>query len=64
MYDFGEDDGDPETIDGTLKMLAQTAKDGVMHIRSLRGTGDLQNVQIQATADEMTHSGVVSGWPE
>ena len=61
MYDFG-DDG--VGIDGTLEMLAITAKDGVMHIRSLRGTGDLQNVQIQATALGFGHTGVVKGWPE
>ena len=64
-YDFGPDDGDPETIDGALEMLAITAKDGVMHIRNLRGTGDLQNVQIQATGGEgFSHTGVVIGWPE
>lgn len=63
MYDFG-DDG--VGIDGTLEMLAITAKDGVMHIRNLKGTGDLKNVQIQATGIEvgLGHIGVVLGWPE
>ena len=65
MYDFGPDDGNPETLDGTIQMLAITAKDGVMHIRSVRGTGDLQNVQIQATGSGVyAHLGVVLGWPE
>ena len=62
MYDFGDGDGG---LDGSIQMLAITAEDGVMHIRSLRGTGDLQNVQIQATSlGGFTHTGIVSGWPE
>ena len=65
MYDFGPDDGNPETIDGTIQMLAITAKDGLMHIRSVRATGDLQNVQIQATSQgSYEHIGIVLGWPE
>ena len=61
MYDFI--DG-PSGIDGTLQMLAITSSSEGMHIRSLQGTGDLQNVQIQATAAGLTHTGIVSGWPE
>ena len=64
MYDFGEDDGDPNTIDGTLEMLAITAVEGVMRISSKRGTGDLQNVQIMATGAGMGHDGIVIGWPD
>ena len=62
-YDF---DAIPGGIEGTLEMLAITAKDGVMHIRNLKGTGDLQNVKIQATGIEvgLGHIGVVLGWPE
>jgi len=37
---------------------------GETSIRSLRGTGGLQNVQIMATAVLGTHEGIVSGWPE
>jgi hypothetical protein len=36
---------------------------GILSIRSLRGTGDLQNVQILATAVLGFHSGIVIGWP-
>jgi len=60
-YDFSAVEGG---IDGTLEMLAITANPRGMHIRSLRGTGDLQNVQIQATGVGMTHTGIVIGWPE
>lgn len=60
MYDFTNLDG----LEGTIQMLAiQTGE--TMHIRSLQGTGDFQNVQIQATLDELgSHTGVVIGWPE
>ena len=61
MYTFI--DG-PSGIDGTLEMLAITSSSGGMAIRSLRGTGDLQNVQIMATAAGLTHIGIVSGWPD
>jgi len=62
MYDFS---AVPGGIEGTLTMLAITANPGGMHIRSLQGTGDLQNVQIWATgADGLGHIGLVSGWPE
>ena len=61
MYDFG-DDG--EGIDGTLEMLAITAQEGVMHISSQRGTGDLQNVKVFATAAGAGHDGMVIGWPD
>jgi len=60
MFDFGDGNGG---IDGTLKMLAETTN-GPMYIRSLQGTGDLQNVQIWATATGLTHAGLVSGWPD
>ena len=56
-YDFIEA---TSGIDGTLEMLFVDST-----IRSLRGTGDLQNVQIIATAPEMgSHVGVVLGWPD
>ena len=61
MYDFGDGDGG---IDGTLSMLAVTAQDEVMWITSVGGTGDLQNVQVFATALAPGHNGVVIGWPE
>ena len=60
-YDFSAVEGG---IEGTLEMLAITANPGGMHIRSVRGTGDLQNVQIQATGVGMGHIGTVIGWPE
>jgi hypothetical protein len=50
-------------IDGTLEMLF-VYNNGKLTIRSLRGTGDLQNVQILATAILGEHMGIVSGWPE
>jgi hypothetical protein len=51
-------------IDGTLKMLF-VYNNGGTSIRSLRGTGDLQNVQIMATASVMGfHEGIVIGWPD
>ena len=50
-------------IDGTLEMLFVFNND-IISIRSLRGTGDLQNVQILATAVLYEHTGVVLGWPE
>ena len=62
MYDFS---AFPGGLEGTLSMLAITAEDGVMHIRSLKGTGDLQNVQIQATSPGgFAHIGIVLGWPQ
>ena len=62
MYDFSAIEGG---LEGTIAMLAITAEDNVMHILSLRGTGDLQNVQIQATSPGgFAHTGIVSGWPE
>ena len=64
MYDFGEDDGNPDTIDGTLQMLAVTAEDGVMWITSQSGTGDLRNVKVIATAGGAGHDGIVIGWPD
>jgi hypothetical protein len=60
-YDF---DAVPGGIEGTLEMLAITANPGGMMIRSLRGTGDLQNVQIFATGVGFGHVGLVIGWPE
>jgi len=60
MYDF---EIVPGGIQGTIKMLALLTN-GPMSIRSLQGTGDLQNVQIQATAGLGAHTGVVIGWPE
>jgi len=50
-------------IEGTLEMLF-VYNNGIISIRSLRGTGDLQNVQISATAVLGMHSGVVIGWPD
>jgi hypothetical protein len=50
-------------IEGTLEMLF-VYNNGILSIRSLRGTGDLQNVQILATAVLGEHMGIVSGWPE
>ena len=49
-------------IDGTLEMLFVYNND-IISIRSLRGTGHLQNVQIMATAVLGIHSGIVIGWP-
>jgi len=60
-YDF---DAVPGGIEGTLEMLAITANEGGMRISSRRGTGDLQNVQIFATAAGMAHTGLVIGWPD
>jgi len=61
MYDF---EIVPGGIQGTIKMLALLTN-GPMSIRSLQGTGDLQNVQIQATQGEgFTHTGIVLGWPD
>lgn len=58
-FDFSEFEGG---IDGTLEMLF-VYNNGIISIRSLRGTGDLQNVQILATAVFGVHSGIVIGWP-
>lgn len=62
MYNFSAVSGG---IEGTIEMLA-LSKDGEMSIRSLRGTGELQNVQIMATnvGVGLGHVGIVSGWPE
>jgi hypothetical protein len=49
-------------IEGTIEMLF-VYNNGIISIRSLRGTGDLQNVQILATAGLGWHSGIVIGWP-
>jgi len=60
-YDFS---AVPEGIDGTLEML-MVDSNGIISIRSLRGTGDLQNVQIMATTPTLgSHDGIVIGWPE
>jgi hypothetical protein len=57
----------PGGIDGTLEMLSLWNVHGEtveISIRSLRGTGDLQNVQILATSGPMTIEGIVIGWPD
>jgi hypothetical protein len=60
-YDFSAVE---DEIDGKLQMLFVT-NNGESSIRSLRGTGDLQNVQIMATSPDLGgHVGVVMGWPE
>jgi hypothetical protein len=59
-FDFSAFEGG---IEGTLEMLF-VFNNGIISIRSLRGTGDLQNVQILATAVLEEHSGVVIGWPD
>jgi len=58
-FDFSAFEGG---IEGTLKMLF-VYNNGIISIRSLRGTGDLRNVQILATAVLGIHSGIVIGWP-
>ena len=58
-FDFSAFEGG---IDGTLEMLF-VYNNGILSIRSLRGTEDLQNVQILATAVLGFHSGIVIGWP-
>ena len=63
MYDFGSDDGNPDTIDGTLEMLAIMSTEEMI-ITTKRGTGDLQNVVTLATAAGLGHDGIVIGWPE
>ena len=67
-YDFGEGDGG---LDGTITMLALLTGNSVifggevvMKITSLQGTGDFQNVNIQAAGVSGGHGGVVIGWPE
>jgi hypothetical protein len=60
VYDFS---AVPDGIDGTLEMRFVSSM-GTTSITSLRGTGDLQNVQIKATASGTGHTGVVIGWPE
>ena len=52
----------PGGIDGKLEML-MVHNNGETSIRSLSGTGDLQNVQIMATAVLGIHDGIVKGWP-
>ena len=60
-YDFSAVSGG---IDGTLEMLF-LSNNGIVSIRSLRGTGELQNVQVMATASlPLGHEGIVIGWPE
>jgi hypothetical protein len=59
-FDFSAVDGG---IKGKLEMLF-VYNNGITSIRSLRGTEDLQNVQISATAVLGVHSGVVIGWPD
>ena len=59
MFDFSAFEGG---IEGTLEMLF-VYNNGIISIRSLRGTGHLQNVQILATAVLGVHSGIVIGWP-
>ena len=59
-YDFS---AVPGGIEGTLDLLMLDVNDKVS-IRSLSGTGDLQNVQIMATAVLGTHEGIVIGWPD
>jgi hypothetical protein len=65
MFDFSAVSGG---IDGTLEMLSSWNVRGEtveISIRSLRGTGDLQNVQIQATSGlPSTIEGIVIGWPD
>ena len=70
MFDFS---AIPGGIDGTLQMRAMDTPGDIEVINSLAGTGDLQNVQIKATISgsthvgtiyTITHSGLVSGWPE
>jgi hypothetical protein len=58
-FDFSAVDGG---IEGKLEMLF-VYNNGKISIRSLRGTGDLLNVQILATAVLELHSGIVIGWP-
>jgi hypothetical protein len=63
----------PGGIEGELKMqLVATGEENHL-INSLWGTGDLQNVQIRATATltfsppytlNAIHTGIVAGWPE
>ena len=63
----------PNGIEGTLEMQLIAKGDtifncqapGAMTISSLKGTGDLQNVNIKATSNGgFTQIGVVSGWPD
>ena len=69
MYTFLSASG----IEGTIEMhaiaqgetLADVFTPGTMIITSQQGTGDLQNVNIKATAGATHgHEGIVSGWPE
>jgi hypothetical protein len=69
MYTFLPASG----IEGTIKMHAKGTSEGSlvnmlineeMMITSLQGTGDLQNVNIQAVGGlGPSHRGIVSGWP-
>ena len=58
-YDFS---AIPNGIEGKLEMLFIHIN-GETSIRSLKGTGDLANVQIMATAVLGMHEGIVLGWP-
>lgn len=70
MFDFS---AIPGGIEGTLTMRAEFNQGG-RSINSLAGTGDLQNVQIKATASNsfnpatfiltISHEGIIHGWPE
>ncbi len=69
MFDFS---AVPGGIEGTIALHATNIK-GQLHINSLAGTGELQNVQIQAVAAggslsagivTIIHEGIVFGWPE
>ena len=54
-------------IDGTLEMLSLWNVHGenfATSIRSIRGTGDLGNIQILATSGFAGHEGIVIGWPD
>jgi hypothetical protein len=63
----------PGGIEGTLRMQLVATNEENTFINNLAGTGDLQNVQIKATASvsyvppltlSALHVGIVSGWPE
>jgi hypothetical protein len=63
VFDFSTVEGG---IDGTLEMLSLWNihdESFETSIFSLRGTGDLKNVQISATSGLMGHEGIVIGWP-
>jgi hypothetical protein len=69
-YDFS---AFPGGIEGTLRMQLVAPDEKNRFVNSLSGTGDLENVQIKATAStsftppttlNSLHVGIVSGWPE